>query len=560
MGFGQALLPGYQLVLARFDGESPTSYTPDVVFQLYLAPTDITVRWRESHQVTALQGGAHVDSGFRLLGDMTIRYNPGIGLMLSSSASGSPLTADGRQRARELRTFLGGASELIRQGSHRLEFHSDARDYHLVIVPAMREQTMSSRSTSRVGGDEFNLAFTIVGEVADGVTLFGQLNDTFDGAIASMRRASGALALSIATIEQTTKIPLLGGSVVLDALGQARELVNRVGAVVSGFRRIAALPLQFVRQVALIVDDAKEVFTDAEDFVNGDVFRQLGDEIDLIWFSMQQSIQGSTDAPGGDLAAIISGSGLLGDNQFATIEAGLVSGDPLVDNIENTQAFLDDWTDVIDQYTGWQPYSVKEGETLVDIAGEQLGDESQWIYLAIVNGLDGSQVIAGTVLKLPTLTGGIPFDLDGVIDLQQLKKLIEERLYFRDLKLREAGQGLIDLMPNEALDDVATITGIANYLQRYEKIVFRTELGRNKAFPGVGIYIGVGEARLANVIGLTHASARQQLLADPRTEAVQTRERRELADTVRVAFDIETVSVEAASSVVLNTGSVGGTA
>ena len=97
--------------------------------------------------------------------------------------------------------------------------------------------------------------------------------------------------------------------------------------------------------------------------------------------------------------------------------------------------------------------------------------------------------------------------------------------------------------------DIRTVTGHDNYVQRYRDIVFRTELGENRCFPGVGVYRGIGRKSRIQTRHLTRLSAQEQLLSDPRTVGVNVLKDEGTGDTVIVEFEVTTQDASSAIEV-----------
>ena len=544
-----AVKSGYQLVLSKISAKGGSlSFKPEKIFTLYLAPQSVVISPRKPHAVTPLMFGAHVDSGIQFLADLQIRLSTGQKLELSSDEDGNASLLTGKERTESLKLFLAKASASIQIGVHRLEFHSDARNLHMIIVPITEEQRIEVGAISRVGGSEFSLAFVVVGEVADGVSLFGAINSFFSGAMKAVKRATGATALTLSLVKDSLNLlPNAAQATLGSLIDQGRVLLDEVDGVVDAGRNLASLPLTLTEDFATLAEEARVTF--GGDEIVGDHVNRLGEEVDALWFAQEMAVGSSSAAPGSEVTDGIILTRACTDEECAAVVANLeADGDNLADKADNEGVLTPALATALPSYTGWIPYTVGPAESIVAIAEKKMDDAGKWQDLAAINGLSGPFPKIGSVLKIPVFGGGYPFSWGDAEDLETFLRDLEVRLYYRDFKLRDLGSAGVDWELNRTLDDVATISGRANFAQRYRLVVFRTELDSNPEFPGVGVFLGIGRKRLAETIGLTHISARQQILVDPRTVQVVTKKAQDTADGVLVEFNVETVPIVVDSS------------
>lgn len=547
--FTTAVKSGYQFVLSKVTSQGGgVSYKPEKIFTLYLAPQSVVLAPRKPHAVTPLMFGAHIDSGIQFLSDLQIRLSTGQQAELSTDAEGNAALLTGRERTEALNGFLELASSSIRAGQHRLEFHSDTRNMHLVIVPFNEEQRIEVGAISRVGGSEFSLAFVVVGEAADGVSLFGSVNSFFSGAMKAVKQATGATALTLSLLKDSLNLlPNVAQSTIGSLIDQGRSLLDEVDGVVSASQNLASLPITTTEELADFAEEVRVTF--GGDEIVGDDVNRLGEELDALWFAQQMAADISSSAPGSEVTDSIVLTQAATDAEVADVVANLEGdADSLADKVDNEGVLTPALATAMPSYTGWIPYTTGPAESIVAIATKKMGDSSKWQDIAAINGLTSPFPKAGSVLKIPVFGGGYPFSWGDASDLETFLRDLEVRLYYRDFKLRDLGKAGVDWELNRDRNDVATISGRANFAQRYRLVVFRTEQETNPEFPAVGVFLGVGRKRLAETIGLTHISARQQILVDPRTVLVITRRQEDTADGVLVEFEVETVPIVVDSS------------
>jgi nucleoid-associated protein YgaU len=157
-------------------------------------------------------------------------------------------------------------------------------------------------------------------------------------------------------------------------------------------------------------------------------------------------------------------------------------------------------------------YEVQAGDTLQDIAGNELGDRSLWIQIAEINGMpgsdtftDGSPLVAGSLLFVPALEGS------------ELPGLSPDDLYGVDLQLGPDGD-LVALGANP--QDVATIRGVDNLVQGLTNR-FVTVQGDNATFPDHGLPRLVGERSSDDTLAEASIDADLQMRRDQRIKSVQ---------------------------------------
>lgn len=547
--FTTAVKSGYQLVLSKVSVQNGgISYKPEKIFTLYLAPQSVVLSPRKPHAVTPLMFGAHIDSGIQFLADLQIRLSTGQQVELSTDAEGNAALLTGKERTQALNGFLELASASIQAGQHRLEFHSDTRNMHKIIVPLNEEQRIEVGAISRVGGSEFNLAFVVVGEVADGVSLFGSINSFFSGAMKAVKQATGATALTLSLLKDSLNLlPNAAQATLGSLIDQGRVLLDEVDGVVTAGQNLASLPITTTEELANFAEEVRVTF--GGDEIVGDNVNRLGEELDALWFAQQMAVDISSSAPGSEVTDNIVLTQAATDGEVADVVANLEGdADSLADKVDNEGVLTPTLATAMPSYTGWLPYTAGPAESIVAIAEKKMGDSSKWQDIAAINGLSGPFPKVGSILKIPVFGGGYPFSWGDAEDLETFLRELEVRLYYRDFKLRDLGSAGVDWELNRTLDDVATISGRANFAQRYRLVIFRTELGANPEFPGIGVFLGVGRKRLIETIGLTHISARQQLLVDPRTVQVVTKTKQDTADGSLIEFNVETVPIVVDSS------------
>lgn len=552
MGGYRGLLTGTHLVLSRrtnSEKQRTPTYKPDIIFTLYIAPTDISLSWRAPHVVKALFASVHVDSGNYRLGDLNISLIQGVKRALYSSADGRPVIMTGKERASELRAFMRKASQVLSVKTHRLEFHCDSRGMHYEIVPSgAQEHRISSSDSSRVGGAMSSLSFTVVDDLDRSVNPVATIEEQIAGVSRSVGSVLGECVYALALAEQGFTNAEKAFNVLTDAVSDGRLVLQQVGEVVKGVLRLEAAPLGFLRAQINAVDSIRrDILNPTDNRSTSERMKRLGEEYTRLERVLQQAIK---DSRRGSFASSSEVSG-RDQSQLRVVRAALTdAGDSLVDSLATTlpgvsAGVFGGLSGRISSYTGWLPYTIQQGDDLQSVAQKTLGDTDLWGDLAVINSLSSSnELVVGQVLQIPVTDGGLSFSQETFSSLSAVQKALEESAFYRDILVERIGESNRWVIDESTLVDFRTVTGPKNYVQRFQNVVFQTELGTNPEFPEVGIYIGLGEPRRAETAGLTQVSSRQQLVADPRTLAVRTAGRvvDGTGDTVKIAYEVQTVS------------------
>lgn len=523
----------YFALSRRPDQDAAVVWRPVSVFRLHAAPDSVEESPRVAHKVRPLLGGVHVDSGPTFLHDISISLRTGQSVALGTSSAGAPAILTGRERAAALRTWLLDSENKVAGGQHRIEFHCDDRGHHFVVVPQTRRINADAGSGSRNGGESFDLAFVAIGNADQPTGILQEVAAKLKGAEQRLGESLGTIAAAIEVAGQIGSLPstVLGRATV--ALARVRTVLITLTAALNRTTSIAATSTSFVISAMDLCDVVADALVAATRFADAETWHRMSRSLSDAaaahkWLSTQ-------DASGGTIAAGLATAGLMFDPATTLID----SGGPT----SSADGAFADYAGKAAGYSGWIPYTPQFGMTLWDIALEVYGNANGWIAIAEANGLDSPLIMDSSTLKIPVSSGGIPWGPAHEATVDAMAAAIAEHIYHRDLKLVDIGGGRVDLaMADDSTTDIATITGLANYVQRYGLIVFRTELGENPTYPGVGIYRGIGDPTFSETRGLTAQTARGQLLADPRTVKVVTVVDIDTADRAEVEFRVTTAN------------------
>lgn len=540
----------YQLVLSKLQtGGGSSIYKPDIDFRFHANPNDIVYTPRHAVAVKALPTGVHVITAPTRIADIIVHFDMGLAQFLATDGAGNASVMGGRERATELRRFLATVSQRRAAGGYRLEYHDNDRDRHYQVELTASPFSISNGAKSRVGGDEVELRFVVTADLNSPTDVLSRLHAGLAAAQAAVGRVTGVCALGLEVVRSIENVPLQVAGLVTTALSQIGVVVKAAHDVVSGVAEISAIPLNILSSARTLVANIKGTYLAAQDLFTADHWRRMGEALTSLTAELKRLAR-VWERPGASTTALTASSPSASPAQFSVIASalsGTPTGKQVLAGLANPAISAFKGLDAkLASYTGWTPYVVKAGDTLAGIAANALGGTSDWIILALLNGLSnsfGGDLTEGQILKIPLKNGGLPFGQSQFNDPASFQKAIEEFVYLRDFRLwfpygQKAGA---DIEINR--DDprgVRTVTGLANYVQRFAYIVFRTELGSNPCFPAVGVYQGTGHKRISSTRHLTRLSAQAQLWADPRTMGVRLRSEDTSGNATQVTFDVAT--------------------
>jgi LysM repeat protein len=524
------------------------SYKPDIFFALHLPPTAISVSWRSPHLASPLFSGVHVESGYYRLGDLTIDIVQGLKRRLAARADGSDAIMDGKQRAHELREFLRVASNLMAATTHRLEFHHDPRKFHFEVMPSGgQSHSITNTDASRVGGASSSLSFVILQDLDTAISLLGTFTDALDTAERTIQQGLGYVMTLTEGVKQGIGAARKTPDLITNILNSSRQIIQSLGDAILLGRSFDTVPLDVIQSTIDLVDTARTSLIDPNsDRELSERHRKLQEEERRLLRILEQITKdGRADTYLGSTSLERRGRDEFTTAKLALEDAddpyaGLISDSDLPDG--GSGGFLG-LPIRLATYSGWVPYTVKEGDSFHDIAIQYYGDVDLWMDIATVNDFSGSyELVQGQVIKLPVESGGFSWQVDVFVGVKAVRKALEEYIFKRDLKL-ELHDGLSDLVIDpQTGTDVLTVTGPDNYVQRYNNIVLRSELGDNPEFPGIGVYLGIGRKKTTDVFGMTYITARDQLLSDPRTDRLELISAVDSGDKVEIEFQVYTSS------------------
>lgn len=187
-------------------------------------------------------------------------------------------------------------------------------------------------------------------------------------------------------------------------------------------------------------------------------------------------------------------------------------------------------------FDGVNLYTVKGGDTLQSIAQDQMGDDTQWIYIASINDIGSNDdLVVGEQIY-------IPISIDQIASNKDTFIITEDTFrdpYGADIKIDSSGNIIL-----RESNDVAIITGLANVQQAVD-LMLSTLKGSMIKQTAYGLLIQPGLAGTEQAISYIRMGIEAALIQDPRIEQVQNLQVRiDRSDTFYISCDIFVVGQE----------------
>jgi len=464
-----------------------------------------------------------------------------------------------------------------------MELHVSKDELHLEVVPrefALRRDSTRSRVTY-----EYSIRLAVIGAAQTRV-----FPSPDEGLLTKLRNTISRIRTSVqqiaATVDDVTQaLDEISRTItsVAGILDDFKSVIDAHNDLLDGTKRFLSTPKSFMNNLAEQVESVAAIAVNAEEWP-ADVaqsFRSLGDDLDRLIVAGTQfhkptweekvrayenkaasgdpNVARRTFASGGAVpdgtsasSDQLPGTGTTGKKVVDVFgPAGNKPGDARRALLIEPAARLN-----TKEYSGFQEIVVGAGDTLQAIAAKRLGRADKWLDLAILNDLKSPFI---TENKLPqTLQTGskivIPVDTPTVnpdvitgsgvkVGSSQMEEHLGqdfEMIQTKRANGRPSGQFGWAIDTAGGSIDVRKVKGVANYAQALE-MRFRTENGFNILYPAIGLPRLVGQRGFRDRLASANFAARQQLLADKRTDRVLSFQFRVVKDTVFIEADVQPV-------------------
>jgi hypothetical protein len=464
-----------------------------------------------------------------------------------------------------------------------MEIHISKDDLHLEVVP--REFTLERRASKDRVTYSYSIRLSVVGAAiprflpSPDENLLTKIKNGISRIRTSVQRIAATVDDVTAALDEISRTITSAAGIIDDF----KQVIDAHNDLLDGTKRFLSTPRAFMVNLADQVESIAALAVNVEswpaDVAQG--FRSLGDELDRLivagtrfhkptWEDKVRAYENKSAsgdpniarkkfASGGGVedgtvseSDVLPGAGTTGLKVVDVFgPSGERPGDARRSLVVEPAARLN-----TQEYAGFREVVVGHGDTLQSIAARRLLRPDKWLDLAILNDLRSPFI---TVNKLPhTLQPGskivVPVDTPSVnpdtitgsgVPIGQSQA--EEHLG-QDFEMvqttRDDGRpsGLFGWAIDTAGGsiDVRKVSGIANYSQALE-MRFRTERGFNILYPSIGLPRLVGHQNFRERLADANYTARQQLLADKRTDRVVGFRFRVEQDRVFIDADVQPV-------------------
>lgn len=454
-----------------------------------------------------------------------------------------------------------------------MEIHISKDELHLTVVP--REFTLKRDSGKERVTYSYAIRLAVIGSAAKIVfpspdePILTQIKNTIS-------RIRTAVQMIAATVDDVTAaLDAIGRTIssVAGLIDDIKTVIEAHNELLDGTKRFLSIPKTFLVSLADQIDSVAALSAAVESWPPdvAQAFRSLSDQMDRLiiadtdyykppWDARVQTyesrassgdpnIVSNTYASGGAASTDeLPGSGTTGQKVTDVFAAASRPGDARRALVTRPAARLN-----AQQYNGFQEIVIGAGDTLASIAAKKLGAADNWLALAILNGLKAPYIsnnkLPGTLqpgskIMIPVTSPGTTQDtITAASGSSQMEEHLGEdfeliRLLGATGRPIESFGWAIDTAGGSV--DVRKVRGIKNYAQALE-MRFRTEQGHNILYPSIGLPRLVGQKSFGERLANANYAARQQLLADKRTERVIGFRFRTVEDQVIIDADVQPV-------------------
>ena len=561
----------YAFELRLYTAEGAALAGSNRVVNLPIAPKRYDVEAAMAHELTPTLGGVSAEEAGFVTQRITVEGTCGIAAKTGWSPGsisgggikgGGIFAADGNTIWRELRNLYRIYSQLLRTGTHRpvMLWHDFDRDDHFIVVPTLWKvdrQAEGFRIHFPYQIEMTAVAAADESDIAGEAQIAAAVDNAAAAALGAVNLVTAAALDAEAFVNEVTG---LASTLTNTVLGAAQSLATAATGIREGVQDVLAVPYGAVVAWRALVQQWRAALGSDAGFDAWDPTDESASAA-IARYSVAASMEDAFDALLGQPAAF--GETL---STASTRQSTLERGDGLLtgDEIDATSAEAESDPAVArglsarvtagsetrrqsaagvepqgPRYLGSRAYVVREADTLQGIAYREIGDTSQWVEIAALNRLRApyinpwglpDTVAPGSTILIPVTTAAR--DVSAQADDSAP---VDRSVLGVDLFL--GGGGLWEADPATS-QDVRIIGGVPNFAQALERIKFRTELGGNPLFPGIGLLAPIGQPNGAGVPEAVALSVRTVALGDSRTAEVVRLEAVDLGDGVQVEIDI----------------------
>lgn len=464
-----------------------------------------------------------------------------------------------------------------------MELHISKDELHLEVVP--REFTLKRDAGRERVTYSYTIRLAIIGAAQARIFpspdegLLTKIKNTIS------RIRTGVQQMAATVDDVTAALDEISRTItsVAGILDDFKQVIDAHNDLLDGSKRFLATPRAFMVSLAEQVGAVAALSVNAESWP-ADVtqaFRSLGDDLDRLivagtqfhkptWEDKVRAYENRSASGDPNIARRVFGSG-------GAVPDGATSGSDVLPGTGTTGSKVADIFGPsgtrpgdarrslvlqsaarlnTQEYKGFQEIVVGQGDTLQSIAAKRTGRADKWLDLAILNDLKPPFITnnkmpgtlqPGSKIVVPVDTPTVNPDVITGSGVAVGKSQMEEHLGqdFEMVQTKRANgrpSGLFGWAIDTAggSTDVRKVKGVKNYAQALE-MRFRTERGFNILYPAIGLPKLVGQRGFQEKLADANFAARQQLLADKRTERVMGFRFRVVQDRVFIDADVQPV-------------------
>lgn len=204
-----------------------------------------------------------------------------------------------------------------------------------------------------------------------------------------------------------------------------------------------------------------------------------------------------------------------------------------MDYVSNARNAVPTTTEESFNFTGYNSYTVKGGDTLQSIALNLLGDEDLWPHIAAANSniTSNYDIQPGMEILVPVESDAISQSKDSFI----LTEDTDRNPYGTDIKVDSSG----NMVLNES-NDTALIGGVENVIQAID-IRLGTLTGSMIKQTAFGLMTNIGMAGTDQAINYLKMNLQNSLIQDPRIQTVSNIRVTIKGDTIQLGADVKLI-------------------
>ena len=273
-----------------------------------------------------------------------------------------------------------------------------------MVVPNSVDFSMEAGTISGIGGANAQISLTAVKDIERIDTLIGSWNEEILSSISSVSQASGAIARHAAMLNALGSTLGAATGIAGETIRKANRIVNMLADFGYSVEAASNVGLTSLTELLHLIDNTKKTLSADKDSLPRQILSKMAGQVEALICGWKTLTGEASVSPSAAMASSSTGTSQL-ELSVHKLTGTPLAGDSVDSPASGAFAAL---MDHMSSFTGWIPYTPKVGEALHDIALTQLGDEAQWVAIAIINGLSNTFVDSKSgseTIKIPVKSG-----------------------------------------------------------------------------------------------------------------------------------------------------------